>query len=237
MQLADLRKGQGINANPDAAPDLTIRRSDGTILAINATGLETVGDVIDAINNHPANQDTRRITVSFNPVGSGLRITGPVGSQTLNITQPELSHFGTALGLIPEGELSSDGTIVGGVATISGIDYNPIEPEGTLDTLLRMRTAIADGDIYNIGRLSERLNTDLDRASTKRGELGFRSQTVQTLQIRAEDQTVTMKERLSEEVDADFTETIAQINTFQAALEASLRVIGQTAGLTVLNFL
>lgn len=236
-RLEDLRNGRGINANPDPSPDLSIRRPDGTILDLFATGLETVGDVISAINNHPNNQDTRRITASLNPTGNGIRLVGPVGTEFIRVSQPELSQFGTALGLIPEGEQFVDGAVAGGSSVLSGVNYDAVEPQGTFDTLLRLRDAVASGDQYDIQRLAEQLNTDLDRTSSKRGELGFRSQTVETMRFRAEDQAITMKERLSDEVDADFTETISQINTYQAALEASLRVIGQTAGLTVLNFL
>lgn len=236
-RLDQLRNGRGINANPDTEPDLTISRPDGTNLNLFATSLQTVGDVIDAINLHPLNQDTRRITASLNATGNGIRITGPVDDDPIRVTQPSLSKFGNALGLIPENEDTAAGSVVGGVSVMSGVDYNPVEPEGTLDTLLRMRDAVANGELYDLERLSNRLNIDFDRSTNVQGELGFRSQTVDTLRYRAEDQTTTMKERLSDEVDADFTETISEINTRQASLEASLRVIGQTAGLTVLNFL
>jgi len=60
---------------------------------------------------------------------------------------------------------------------------------------------------------------------------------VDALKSRAEDQTTEMKARLSEEVDADFTETISEINIRQASMQASLQLIGKTAGLTVLDFL
>ena len=68
--LSSLLKGRGLSLHGDATADLTIRRPDGRILDISAAGLETVGDVIDAINNHASNQDNRRITASLAAVGN-----------------------------------------------------------------------------------------------------------------------------------------------------------------------
>jgi flagellar hook-associated protein 3 FlgL len=235
--LNELHGGRGVQLNPDSDPDITFTRPDGTVLAIDASGFETVQEVIDAINNHPQNQDTRRITASLTSVGNGIELRGPVDTRPIRVTQAATSNLGNVLGLIPQDNDSSEGSVVGGFSVLTGTDYRTREPEGTLDTLLRMRDAVASGDTFEIERLSERLNVDLDRSSGARGELGFRSQTIDELKNRAEDQSASMTARLSDEIDADFTETISNINQRQAAIEASLRVIGQASGLTVLNFL
>jgi flagellar hook-associated protein 3 FlgL len=235
--LDSLRLGKGPGIDDDPEPDLTITRPDGVVFGIAAASFKTVGEVIDAINSHPTNAEPRKVSAAMASDGNGIQITGPVGTGPIVVRQPELTNFGNALGLIPEGQDSSSSTVVAGVSRLVGDDFSPVEPQGTLDTLLRMRQAVADGDFLELERLSTRLNEDFDRASGVRGEIGFRSQTVETLKFRAQDQTTTMQARLSEEIDADFAKTISDINNKQASLEASLRVIGQSSQLTVLNFL
>ena len=49
--------------------------------------------------------------------------------------------------------------------------------------------------------------------------------------------SISLQGQLSEEIDADFTKVISQLNQRQTALEASLRLMGQTSQMTVLNYL
>ena len=52
-----------------------------------------------------------------------------------------------------------------------------------------------------------------------------------------EDKVIQLKSQLSDEIDADLATVISDLSARQTALEASMRIIGQTAQLTVLNFL
>jgi flagellar hook-associated protein 3 FlgL len=85
--------------------------------------------------------------------------------------------------------------------------------------------------------LQKKLDEDLDRASRTRGLVGVWGQNLEQLRSSTEDQVVQMKSLLSDEIDADLATVISELNSRQVALEASMRIIGQTSQLTVLNFL
>jgi flagellar hook-associated protein 3 FlgL len=235
-RIADLGKGRGVTLNPDG-PDFVIARPDGVELGIDLNGAETIDDVINLIRNHPQNQDTLRVLVDLNDFGNGLQLKAPPGADPLTVRQVGFSDAGIRLGLIPQGATESSGGIVGAVDTIIGADYDPRDAGGALDTLLRMQTAVSEGDIPEIERLQAKLDVDLDRASRTRGRVGVWSRNLDQLQAVAEDNVISLKAQLSTEIDADLATVISSLTQRQQALEASMRIIGQTAQLTVLNFL
>ena len=234
--LADLGRGRGLTLNA-TGPDLFIDRPDGVVLDIDLNGAVTINDVIQRIRNHPLNQDTRRVLVDLNEVGNGLQLKAPPGASPLTVRQTGSSDAGIRLGLVPLGSSQSVGSVVGSADTISGADYLPRDAGGTLDTLLRLQRAVVDGDQPEIARLQERLDVDLDRASRARGKVGVWAKNLEQLKTVAEDKVVRMQGQLSDEIDADLATVISDMSQRQLALEASMRIIGQTAQLTVLNFL
>ena len=236
-QLDDLNRGRGLRYNLDA-PDLTIVRPDGVELDLELKDVESIQEVISLIENHPQNQDSRKVLVDLNDVGNGLQLKAPPNSfGSLTIRQNGTSDAGVNLGLIPPGQNESTGEIVGSVDTIIGSDYAPRDAGGSLDTLLRLQQAVLGGDLPEIARLQEILDDDFNLASQTRGRVGVWSRNVEQLQQTAEDDIIAMRSQLSDEIDADLTTVISELNARQTALEASMRIIGQTAQLTVLNFL
>ncbi len=234
--LSDLGRGRGLVLNA-TGPDLLIARPDGIVLDLDLNGAETVDDVIQMIRNHPLNQDTLRVLVDLNDIGNGLQVKAPPGAQSLSIRQVGLSDAGIRLGLVTPGTNETNGTIIGAVDTIVGVDYAPRDAGGALDTLLRMKDAVRYGDIPEIERLQAKLDVDLDRASRSRGQIGVWTRNLEQLKGVAEDTVVQLKSQLSDEIDADLATVISNMQQRQAALEASMRIIGQTSQLTVLNFL
>jgi flagellar hook-associated protein 3 FlgL len=235
-RLNDLGKGRGIQLN-SAGPDFTIIRPDNVQLDINLEGAETVQDVMDIIRNHPQNQDTLRVLVDLASFGNGLQISAPPGVGPLTVNQSGNSTAGVRLGLIPPGASTVTGGIVGAVDTISGNDYVPRDAGGALDTLLRLKDAVREGDVPELERLQAKLDVDLDRSTRIRGRVGVWSQTLDRLQTVNENDLVQMQSQLSDERDAEIATVISNINQRQVSLEASMRLLGQTSQLTVLNFL
>ena len=235
-RFTQLNRGQGVVLN-FGGPELTITRPDGRELDIELEGAESIEDVITLIRTHPDNQDSRQVLVNLNDIGNGLQLKAPPGTGSLTIRQNGLSDAGEQLGLIPPGESVNTGGIVGPVDTIIGVDYVPRDAGGAIDTLLRMQVAIREGDLPEIERLQAKLDTDLDRASRTRGRVGVWSRNVSDLQTAAEDGKIKLQAQLSDEVDADIATVISDLTQRQATLEASMRLIGQTAQLTVLNYL
>ncbi|MGI9470667.1 MAG: flagellar hook protein [Rubripirellula sp.] len=235
-KLSDLGRGRGLALNPEG-PDLVITRSDGVELELDLKGAESITDVLNLIRNHPQNQDTLRVLAELNQFGNGLQIKSPPGANPISIRQIGISDAGIRLGWIEPGQSEAIGSQVGSVDTIVGRDYARRDAGGALDTLLRLRSAVQDGDLPEIERLQAKLDVDLDRASRSRGRVGIWTRNAEQLKAVAEDNVIALQGHLSNEIDADLATVISDLNQRQVALEASMRIIGQTSQLTVLNFL
>ncbi|QDV65330.1 flagellin N-terminal helical domain-containing protein [Crateriforma conspicua] len=235
-RLSELGGGRGLVLNSQD-DDLVITRPDGVQLGINLEGAETIQDVIDLISNHPDNQDSLRVLVRLNAVGNGLELEAPPGAGNLEVSQPGLSDAGSQLGLIPDGETVGTGELSGGSMRLVGGDYDPQEAGGALDTLIRLQRAVLDGDVEEISLLQERLDVDLDRSSRTRGRVGVWSQNLQQLSEANAQESLLLQSQLSDEIDADLATVISEMTSRQTALEASMRLIGQTSQITVLNYL
>lgn len=235
-RLSELRYGIGPVLN-DFGPDFSIIRPDGVQLDVELTGAETIDDVLNLIRNHPQNQDTRRVIPGLNPVGNGIELVAPPGAQPLVIRRVGASNAAEALGFLAKNQAEVSGTTIGPVAVLSGGDYVPKEAGGTIDTLTRLEAAVREGDLSEIARLQTRLDNDFDRSSRIRGRVGVWSQNLDVLKSAADDQAIALKSQLSTEVDADLATVISQLQQRQTSLEASLKLIGQTARLSLLDFL
>ena len=235
-KLSELNRGRGV-ALDQFGPEFSIVRPDGVTLDFQLTGTESIDDVLNLIRNHPQNQDSLRIVPNLNAVGNGIGLIAPPGVGPITVRSGTVSNAAQLLGLVENGKTESLGTISGPFAVFNGTRFLPKEAGGTLDTLLRLETAIRDADIPEIGRLQQNLDNDLDKSSNARGRVGIWSQNIQQLKESADDQVVALKDALSTEIDADFATVISQLQQRQASLEASLKLIGQTAKLSLLDFL
>lgn len=235
-RLGDLAKGFGPFTSSQGA-EFEITRTDGSVLQIELGAAETVDDVMSLINNHPDNQDALKVTASLKTFGNGIVLTAVADTQPIAVRTLNSSNAANLLGLVPDGQTASTGTTGGTVSTLAGGDYSAQESGGTIDTLVRLAQAIRDGDIPEIGRLQQRLDGDRENVNSTRGRVGLWTQNLQKMRAEADDTAVMLKGQLSEEVDADMAKVITDISNRQASQEASLKMIAQTARLSLLDFL
>ncbi len=103
-ELADLNHGFGVHDTDGV--DFVIRRADGIELEIDVSGAVSVQDVLDRINNHPANLATPTpIVAQLAAVGNGIELVndGPPGAGALTVERRNLSQAAQDLGLLPAG--------------------------------------------------------------------------------------------------------------------------------------
>lgn len=236
VPFSDLNGGLGVRLSP-FGPDLIIERTDGGTLNFELEGVGTVGQVIDMINNHPGNQTAPRVTASLNSFGNGITLTAPANTQLLSVSAGNTSNAATALGLVPEGQTQRLGTSSAGVVSLVGSDYAPRHPGGAIDTLMRLAAAVREGNPAVIEQLQQQLDADRETVNQVRGRVGLWTQDLDRMQEVADDTVIDLKAQLSDEVDADIAQVITDITARQTSQEASLKLIAQSARMSLLDFL
>jgi flagellar hook-associated protein 3 FlgL len=239
-RLQDLRHGLGVRmADGD---DFIIHRSDGVDLSFDLATAQTIGDVLDAINNHPLNLGPgTRVVAQLVATGNGIELVEdvPAGVRDLSVERDIPSWAATDLGWVPDGQAASDPPIVTGTGAmvIRAGEINPRETAGIFNTLIRLADALETRDLVEIDRASAMLNDDLERINFARAELGNRQLSLDVLKDRTDTEVIELKRVLSDEIDVDLAQAISDLVGRQASLEASLRMLAQTLQLSLLDFL
>jgi len=234
--LAKLNYGRGVTFGPGA--DLLFNRSDGTTWELDLNEVTTVTDVINRINNDPLNQTAAtRITASLATSGNGIVLTALPGAESVTISTGGGSQAAWDLGLVPLGQDSATFTNSGANTLLQGKDVSGQEVKGALNTILKLKAAVEKFDLAEIERLTNIVNEDVERMGLARGELGMRQQRVEKLIIQTDDQQIALTAAESKELDVDLAQAISDLQARQAAMQASLNLIGTTAQLSIWNYL
>lgn len=226
---------------PTLADDFVIITRDGAELWIDATGATSVQDVIDRVNNHVKNNNgTTSIEARLAATGNGIELVDSSAGATgpLTVRAAEGSQAAQLLGFVPQGQTQATSTSgPGGTFALTSADMHTIEVDSVFNSLIRLRTAIQNGDPVAIGEAVERLDVDLDRVTFARGEIGTRLRTLDSVQTRLEDENVQLKSALSNEVDVDLVEAISNLTARQYSLQASLQTAGLILNLSILDYI
>ncbi len=232
-----LNFGQGIATN-DSGDDLVLTRTNGSRLSINLSGVRSVSDVLDRINNNVDNQSpTLRITASLADTGNGITLSAATGAQPITVGNAGGSQAAWGLGLIPIGDSVATGAPGPSGSTIRGADVSGIEVDGAFNTLIRLREAIESGRPEMMERVATAIEDDIQRLSLTRGFLGARQQSVESMIDLSAEQQIRLTEAESDELDADLAQVISDLNARQAAMQASLQLMGQSTRLTLWDYL
>jgi flagellar hook-associated protein 3 FlgL len=206
----------------------------GTVdLTIDVSGAETIQDVLDLINNHPANNTGGvAVTARLATTGNGIELVD-AGGRPITINAAEGSQAAEYLGLIPAGgttAASSTGTLV-------GTDRHYLETSSVFTTLVRLRDALNANDIVAIERAVKNIDADIDRVTFARSDVGAREQALDVTQRNLEEEDVQLRSALSDEVEVDLVEAISNLTARQMSLEASLKATANILQLSLLNFI
>lgn len=222
-KLVDLNNGMGLSHVE--GPELHIADSNGVAFDVEFDGLETMQDLIDAVNNAAS---TAGASVVASMGTTGLTLTDSAGGAG-TLTATALNHSPALT------ELGIGSPAVGNV--INGTDVAPVESKGIFANIIRLRNALRNNDQTEITRSSEHLDEDLDRVIRIRGEVGARVQAFEARSESLADQNVATKAMLSELEDTDFTDAIVKFQTLQTSLQASMQAAGQTLNLSLMDYL
>lgn len=235
--LSDLNYEFGIQE--DTGADLIIQRRDGVKLQIDLSSAETVGDVLDLINNDPANVGNA-VVARLAPVGNGIELedANAAGAQDLIVSRGS-NYAAWWLGLVPKNQ---DQVVAAAVAPgqpqlISGSDVNPLEAPGVFNSLLRLDQALEDFDLPALERAATQLDENFVDLTFVQAELGSKANSLTTFQERIDREDIEIRSTLSNEIDTDIVKAIAELTARQANLEASLKLVVATSQLSVLNYL
>jgi flagellin-like hook-associated protein FlgL len=229
-------KRDGLQSPPAVVNDFTIVANDGTgpvNIDIDASSASTVQDVLDLINNNPAN-NTGGVSVvaRLATSGNGIELVDQNG-RPLTINSAEGSQAAQYLGLVPSG--STTATSAGG--TITGTDKNYLESSSVFTTLVRLKTALDNNDVNGMQRAIQGIDTDIDRVTSARSDVGAREQALDITTQNMQDEDVQLRSALSNDTDVDLVQAISELTARQVSLEASLKTTASILQLSLLNFL
>ena len=242
-KLADFNRGIGVLTAEDPAQEaVLITARDGTQLNINLATAQTVQDVIDLINNDPANNSgTTAVLARLAATGNGIELvdSSTVTTGSLIVEAVEGSQAAQFLGFVPEGQTQTSTNTPDGSGNyvLQSEDHHTLETDSVFNTLLRLRTALEEGNVEEIGRSIDRLDQDMDRMNFATAELGIRSQNLAIVDIKLQDENVQLRSALSNDVDVNLIEAIPNLTARQYAFEASLRTTASLLQLSLLNFI
>lgn len=237
--VSSLNFGNGIEMNDQAGePDIVLTRNDGTQLRIDLSGVQTLGDVMDRINNNASNfNPSTRITASLAPTGNGIRLTSNVGAQPIEVTNSGGSSAATGLGWTDKNNSTATGVASGASSLINGRDVATVKVEGVFSSLIQLRQAISDSDSEAVKAVWQSMEQDLDRLTIARALVGTRQQSIEGRIQKSEDEQIRLREIESQNLDADLASVISELTHRQAALQASIQLMGQTARMTLFDYL
>src|SRR6185369_7051522 len=105
------------------------------------------------------------------------------------------------------------------------------------NTLLRLKTALQENDTEEIGRSLSRIDSDINRVSFARSEIGSRLQSLTTIGDKLKDENVQLKTALSGDTDVDMVDAISNMTARQYAFQAALQTAASTMKLSLLDFI
>jgi len=227
--LASLNDGSGV-ARLEGQPDIRIEAKDGSVLEVNLDDAETLGDVIDLINEAAADAGVA-IEADFNDTTNAIVIRDTTGgTNALTVNRASVSAFAADdLGLI----VSADDP----ATEVVGIDVSTVRANNVFTALLDLEHALLANDERAVAEASERLQGLSDDVTRVHGVVGARAQAMRGRVEQTENAVTATQALLSEIEDLDYTEAVTVFQQAQTALQANLLSGSQLLNLSLLDFL
>ncbi|MGD0652834.1 MAG: flagellar hook-associated protein FlgL [Thermoguttaceae bacterium] len=235
-KLSDLNYGTGVkvagSGSASGGVDFMIALSDGTAMAIDISGATTIGDVIDLINNNANNKG--KLTAQLDTYGNGIELVdNSGGTGTLTVANSDSSSAATDLGLIPKGQSK----IISDTNTITGRDVNETETKGIFTALINLKQALLNNDTTGIKDAISMLDSSTEQLNLTQADLGVREQNLDAMSSRLTTETTNLKSLLSDNYDADVTQTASDLSAQEVTYQAALKATASILQMTLMNYL
>jgi flagellar hook-associated protein 3 FlgL len=193
---------------------------------------------MDRINNNASNfNPATRITASLATTGNGIQLSSTAGALPIAVANAGGSSAAIGLGWTDKDNSTATGATSGANNVIAGRDVATVKVDGVFSSLIQLRQAISDGDSEAVKSVWQSMEQDLDRLAIARGLVGTRQQSIDSRIQKSEDEQIRLREIESQNLDADLASVISELTHRQAALQASIQLMGQTARMTLFDYL
>jgi len=225
--LAELNGGNGVaTTNDDGDGIIRITDRQGTSYDVNLSSATTIQDVIDLINTATGGNVTAALTAT----GNGIELTNTVGGAgSLSVTTVSENGFFVAEQLGLEQSVASD--------NLTGVDVNPVMPDGLFSHLIALRDAMLNNDDAAIAAADVALEIDRKNLSRVHGIVGAQTRAIEDRQLHMEDNILASETLRSGIRDIDFSEAITRYQNIYTALQANMMTGGQLSNMSLLDFL
>lgn len=245
--LSQLNHGNGVeirsgsvdpitgDPKPEADIDFIITLKNGTEIPVDLTGAVLVQDVLDMIIAAAAAQGLNvpaDFAAALASDGNGIAIidnTAPPDAAT-TVKAANGSFAAEHLGILGT-------TGIDGGATLIGQDRAKIAVDNVLSHLIALQEALKTDDSAGIALATAKLETDIDRFTQARAQVGARTRRVTDARLREEDlqiQDMSLKSQLQ---DLDYTDAALHFAVLQQQLQAGLQTASRVTSMTLLDFL
>jgi flagellar hook-associated protein 3 FlgL len=225
--LSSLNDGRSVETK-EGEDDIRITAKDGSTVDVNLDGVETIGDVIDRIND-AATAAGVAIEAGLALVGNGIRIADTTGGAgDLVVSRLNYSYAIDDLGL--------EQVARGANAEVVSDDTNGVRADSVLTALYDLEHALRENNELGITLAADRLNAFMDDFLEARGVIGARSRGFSDRLTQMENAKYATQEYLSKLRDLDYTEAITRFQSTQVALQASLMTGSRLMSLSLMDY-
>lgn len=226
--LSALNNGEGVRTVPGKT-DLLIVAKTGASFEVSLDGAETIGDVINAINDAATTAGVA-VTADLAGSGNGIRLTDSTGGTgPLDVDRANLSFAVDDLGLRH--------TVPDPATELVGDDVNGAKANGLLTALLDLEKALKEDDTRGITAAAEAIDAHFNDFNRARGIVGAQAKAMQDRVVQTESAVSATEALLSEVRDVDYTEAVTRFQAAQTALQASLLTGSRILSTSLMDFL
>lgn len=108
---------------------------------------------------------------------------------------------------------------------------------GVFNALITFRDNLRTNNLAGLQTDAQAFNTEIDRVLQYRGDVGSKVRRIELAETRLQDENLQLQTMIGELEDADFVDSVAQLQIRDSALQAALAAVGKSLNMSLLDFL